>query len=196
MLKLNLQYFAEEGEGNTDNQQDEGNQEGGDDNSITLSKEELEKEKQREADRRVQQALEKERQKLKEQMQQEIERERREAEELAKLSEKERQQKEFEQQQQKFEEEKKKFYRERLKLQAEQDLHERQLPTSIAPYLLADDAEKTLEVIKEVEVKWKEALEDEVKKRLATDKPNVGSTKMKGATSSLAELAKEANIRK
>lgn len=179
LLKMNLQYFSDAigGEGEAQQpQQEQSGDEGEGAETITLSKEEFEKEKQREADRRVQQALEKERQKLMEQMREEIERERKEAEELAKLSERERQQRELEKERERLEQEKKSFYRERLKLQAEQDLLDRGLPTALAPYVLGEDAEETLKTITAVEEKWKEALEAEVNKRLATDKPIVGST--------------------
>lgn len=178
LLKMNLQYFSDAngGEGEAQQPQQEQSGDEGDVETITLSKEEFEKEKQREADRRVQQALEKERQKLMEQMREEIERERKEAEELAKLSERERQQRELEKERERLEQEKKSFYRERLKLQAEQDLLDRGLPTALAPYVLGEDAEETLKTITAVEEKWKEALEAEVNKRLATDKPIVGST--------------------
>ena len=197
LLKMNLQHFSdpEGGEGGLPQDQGDEGDEGEGAETITLSKEEFEKEKQREADRRVQQALEKERQKLMEQMREEIERERKEAEELAKLSERERQQRELEKERERLEQEKKSFYRERLKLQAEQDLLDRGLPTALAPYVLGEDAEETLKTITEVEDKWKEALEKEVNKRLATDTPSVGTTTIKNRATNLAELAREASIR-
>lgn len=175
-IRMNLQMFAEPQGGTGDNQQ-QNNQshDTQEPKTITLTIEEFEREKQREADRRVQQALAKEREKLLAQMREEIERERREAEELAKLSERERQKRELEKEREKLEAEKRAFYRERMKLQAEQELLNRGLPTVFASYILADTAEATLEVINELETKWREALEQEVNKRLATDVPKIGT---------------------
>ena len=175
-IRMNLQTFAEPQGGTDDNQQQENQpQDTQEPKTITLTIEEFEREKQREADRRVQQALAKEREKLMEQMREEIERERREAEELAKLSERERQKRELEKEREKLEAEKRAFYRERMKLQAEQELLNRGLPTVLAPYVLGETAEETLNAITELEEKWREALETEVNKRLATDVPKVGT---------------------
>lgn len=180
-IRMNLQMFAEPQGGQSGehtNQQQEpqgGQQQNNEPEYITLTREELEREKQREADRRVQQALAKEREKLLAQMREEIERERREAEELAKLSERERQKRELEKEREKLEAEKRAFYRERMKLQAEQELLNRGLPTAIASYILGEDAEETLKTIEEVEETWKKALEEEVNRRLATDVPKVGT---------------------
>ena len=180
-IRMNLQMFAEPQGGTGDNQQ-QNNQshDTQEPKTITLTIEEFEREKQREADRRVQQALAKEREKLLAQMREEIERERREAEELAKLSERERQKRELEKEREKLEAEKRAFYRERMKLQAEQELLNRGLPTVFSSYILADTAEATLEVINELETKWREALEQEVNKRLATDVPKIGTGNMTG----------------
>ena len=175
-LRMNLQLFAEPQGGTGDNQQqDNQSHDTQEPKTITLTIEEFEREKQREADRRVQQALAKEREKLMAQMREEIERERREAEELAKLSERERQKRELEKEREKLEAEKRAFYRERMKLQAEQELLNRGLPTVLAPYILGETAEETLNTITELEEKWREAIEAEVNKRLATDVPKVGT---------------------
>ena len=175
-IKMNLQTFAEpQGDIGDNPQQDNQSNDAQEPKTITLTIEEFEREKQREADRRVQQALAKEREKLMAQMREEIERERREAEELAKLSERERQKRELEKEREKLEAEKRAFYRERMKLQAEQELLNRGLPTVLAPYVLGETAEETLNTITELEEKWREALEAEVNKRLATDVPKVGT---------------------
>lgn len=185
-LRMNLQMFAEpqgiQSSEPTNQQQElqDDQQQQNEPEYITLTREELEREKQREADRRVQQALAKEREKLLAQMREEIERERREAEELAKLSERERQKRELEKEREKLEAEKRAFYRERMKLQAEQELLNRGLPTVLAPYILGETAEETLNTITELEEKWREALEVEVNKRLATDVPKTGTGNMTG----------------
>ena len=143
---------------------------------ITLSKDELEKEKQREADRRVAKALENAQAKWEKDFEKKMQEQLKEREELAKLSEKERQEKEFENQQKQFEQERLKFEREKLKYQAERDLLDKGLPTEIAPYVLGENAEQTLETINGVHGVWQKAIEEEVNKRLATDKPSVGAS--------------------
>lgn len=171
LLPINLQFFAEEIE-ESDPTKDEGE---GEPKLITLTEEELQEKLQREADRRVTEALKKREEKLRKEMEERIEKERKEAEELAKLSaeerakvERERKEMELQKEREKLEQEKKKFYRERLELQTTKTLQERKLPTSFAKFVMGDDAESTLENIVEFEKQWQEALELEVNKRLGS----------------------------
>lgn len=133
---------------------------------ITLSKEEFEKRLQSEADRRVNQALEKKKQQWEKEFREALERERSEAERLARMSEEERLRAEFEKERKKFEEERKQFYKEKLELQTVKELSSLGLPTEFSSFLLGVDAETTHENIKTFQEVWQKAIEQAVQERL------------------------------
>ncbi|MCM3488787.1 DUF4355 domain-containing protein [Alkalihalophilus marmarensis] len=184
-LPLKLQYFSSE-EGQEDNQEDGPE----DPETISMTKEELEAEKQREADRRVSEALKKREDNLRKEMQKEMEeriaKERKDAEELANLSaeertkaEKEREEMRLQKEREKLESEKQAFYRERLEIQTARDLQKRDLP-DISKYVTKNDAESTLDAIVEVERILSDWHQAKMSKALATGIPKTGSGNQKG----------------
>lgn len=189
-LPLNIQLFAEgEEEGGEHEQQEEHEEE-----TITLTKEEWEKQKQQEADKRVTSALKKQEEKMKQQWEKRLEEERKEAEELAKLSEAERAKVESEKQKMKFEEERRtfekqrvEFEREKLFLETEKVLSSEKLPTEFAGFVIGENAEKTHENIQAFKEKFQEAVQAQVNDVLKGKAPRTGGTKL----SELDQLEKE-----
>ena len=103
-----------------------------------------------EADRRVNQALEKAKAKWEAEWSNKIQLERSEAERLAKMSEEEKQaetqrklKEEFDNERKQFEEERKQFENERMKLQLTKELSAKDIPIQFADFLIADSAEAT-----------------------------------------------------
>lgn len=178
-LPLNLQYFAGEDEEKKD-------EDGQEEEKLTMTAKELEEKLQKESDRRVTAALKKQEDKMKLEIEQRIEKERKDAEELSRLSteerakaEKEREEMRMSEERKKFDDEKRSFYKERLELQTSKDLQERKLPPTFAKFVMGEDAEGTLENIVNFEKNWQEAIELEVNKRLVTSTPKTGQ---KGGT--------------
>lgn len=173
-IKLDIQKFAGADEGNQDNQDnldDPGTHDEGEGKTFT----------QEDLDKAIQQRLAKERKKaelerkrLEEEMRERIESEKQEALELAKLSEKERTEREFQKEREKFEQERKEFERKKLELDTKEVLSNEELPSEFASFVMGNDAESTLENINRFKEKWQKAIEAEVNKRLATNKPKTG----------------------
>ncbi|NGP45977.1 DUF4355 domain-containing protein [Bacillaceae bacterium SIJ1] len=182
LLKLNLQYFAEEGE-EEDSQDQTDTPDEGEEKTFT----------QEDMDNAIQQRLakekkkfEQERKKQEKEMREQIEQEKKEAAELAKLSEEERLKVEAEkkemqlkQREEELNEKEKEFQRKKLEMDTVEVLRERKLPPQFASLVLGEDSEDTLNNIVTFQEEWQEAIEAEVNKRLATDTPSVG-TKNKG----------------
>ena len=154
---------------------------------LEMTKEEYESALQKEADRRVAQAIKKREAEHKKELEQRTAEARKEAEELAKLSEserlkveKEREELTLSKQREELNKERNEFEKERLKLQAEKELAIRKLPIEFAGYILGEDADDTFERITVMEEQWQKALEVEINERLKSKTPRLGNTPKKG----------------
>lgn len=149
-----------------------------------LTKDEFEAEKQKEADRRVNQAKKKWEAEFAKKLEQEKAEARREAEELAKLSaeerakvEKEKEEMRLQQEREELKAQRAEFEREKLLLETERQLTQRKLPGEFATYIIGSDAEDTLERITAFEEKWQGAIEAEIQGRLKQKAPKLGGQK-------------------
>ena len=148
---------------------------------LQLTQNELDAMLQKEADKRVTEAIKKREAKFQTELQEKIKQERREAEELAKLSqeerakvEKEKAELEFNREREEFAKERREFEREKLEVQTGKILVENKLPAEFAPWVMGEDAETTMERVKAFETKWQEAIEREVNERLKGKTPRFG----------------------
>ena len=153
---------------------------------VEMTRDEFEAEKNKEADRRVAQAVKKREAEYKKELEKETAKARKEAEELAKLSESERMKVEKEReemtlakQREELDKERNEFEKERLRLQAEKELAIRKLPVNFSQYVLGDDADDTYERITVLEEEWQKAIETEVNERLKSKTPKLGTSNKK-----------------
>jgi|SRR5699024_4706836 len=187
LLKLNLQFFSEEGEeGEVDGDEKEG-QEEHDDTTFTRS------DVDREISKAVQSALDKRDKKHQEEMQRAIEDAIAEKERLSKLSEKERQEEQLTQREKEIAEREAEIARKELKADAIADLNDKGLPSEFADILLGEDAESTLENINTFKTTFDEAVNAAVKERLRQETPKTGGTNF-GKVPSIAQMAQENRI--
>lgn len=144
---------------------------------------------QKEADRRVSQALAKQQAKFEQKMA--------EADKLREMDATQRSQYEFEQKMKEFEEQKREFTITQNKLEASKVMAARNLPVSFVDMVVADNAEDMLESINAFEQAWKAAINDEVSKRIASPAPKTGSVGQSGMTKEQFKklnLAQQADI--
>ena len=153
---------------------------------MEMTKEEYDAALQKEADRRVAQAIKKREAEHKKELEKETAKARKEAEELAKLSESERMKVEKEReemtlakQREELDKERNEFEKERLRLQAEKELAIRKLPVNFSQYVLGDDADDTFDRITVLEEEWQKAIETEVNERLKSKTPKLGTSNKK-----------------
>lgn len=175
-LKLNLQHFAEDGEGQGEggaagSGEGEDSGQGQGENKITLTEEELLKKIESEADKKLDKALKTARAKWEEEFKAKLEEEKREAERLAKLSEKERKEEELRKREENIERRLRELERKELRADAAADLTEKGLPVSFVDFILAENAEKTLENINTFKKAFDEAVAEKVKEALAGTPP-------------------------
>jgi hypothetical protein len=177
-----------------------GNEEGTEEEAerIDMTKEEYDAALQKEADRRVAQAIKKREAEHQKELEKETAKARKEAEELAKLSESERMKVEKEReemtlakQREELNKERGEFEKERLRLQAEKELAIRKLPVNFSQYVLGDDAEDTFDRIAVLEEEWQKAIETEVNDRLKSKTPKLGTSNKKAyfTQSQVAEMS-------
>lgn len=172
--KWSEQSMAEEQQTNeteTNTEQEETQEE-----SLTLTQEELDKKIESESDRKTASALEKQKKQLRAELEKEVKEREAEAARLAKLSQKEREEAEFKKRQDALDKREQELAQKELKAQAVSELHEKQLPSSFADFLLAEDGEKTFENIGNFKKAFDEAVEGAVTERLKGDAPKTGTT--------------------
>lgn len=192
-LKLDLQFFAEEDtEESTDNTQTEETEDSSE--KVELTSEELQKKIEAESDRKLNSALEKKQKEWEQQQEQAIQKALEEKERLSKLSEKERKQEEMTKKEKELADREAEINRRILRSDAVDALQEKELPSTFADFLLADDAENTLNNINEFKKSFDEAVNAAVKEKLRQDTPKTGSGTTKSDAPSVAELAKENRI--
>lgn len=192
LLRLNLQHFSEGGEGGDDPKDPPADPPK--DEKVELTAEELQKRIESESDRKLAKALEKKQKEWEQQQEKAIKEALEKHERLSKLSEKERKEEELTQKEKELAEKEAEIARKILRSEAVEDLQEKGLPANFADFLLAEDAEKTLENINNFKKAFDEAVNAAVKERLRQDTPPAGGRISGGKIPSVAELAKEARI--
>jgi len=173
-FELNLQYFAEGDSPENPNNPDNGESETP--KKIELTEEELQKRIESEADKKLEKALKTARAKWEKEFQEKLEQEKKEAERLAKLSEKERKEEELKKREEELERRLKELERKELKADAVGVLNEKGLPVEFADFLIAENAEKTLENINLFKEKFDAAVAQKVKEALAGTPPKKNPT--------------------
>lgn len=141
---------------------------------VELTTEELQKKIESESDKKLEKALKTAREKWQQEFQETLEQEKKEAERLAKLSEKERKEEELSKREQEIADREAKLKQKELKADAVSVLTDKTLPSSFADFLLADDAEKTLENINNFKAAFDSAVNEAVKEKLRQDTPKAG----------------------
>ncbi|WP_297637932.1 DUF4355 domain-containing protein [uncultured Clostridium sp.] len=105
--------------------------------------------------------------------------EKQEAERLAKLTAEERQKAEFEKMKSDFEAERREFAKAKMTMEVTKQLTEKELPSSLAEYIVTDDAETTKANIENVSTILNSWLEVVLAKKVAANVPsNVDTSKM------------------
>lgn len=191
-IKLNLQFFAdgeggEGGEGATQEppaSKTEGEESGKE--SKMFSQDDLNK--------IISDRLSKERSKWEREFDEKLEREKKEAERLAKLSEKERKEEELTKKEQELADRLAELERKELKADAVADLTDKGLPATFADFLLAENAEKTLENINSFKKAFDDAVNEAVKGKLRQDTPPASGGTLKNNSVKLSDLAQQNRI--
>ena len=159
--------------------------------TVTMTKEELDALLQREGDKRVTQALKKQEQKNNEKL--------REAQKLAKMSEDEKYQFELEQRERAIEEKEKQLALSENRNVASKILADKGLSLELVDFVVAEDAESMNEAINKLDKAFKRSVKAEVEKRLGGSSPKKTEvepttlTKEQFAKLSLAELQRLKN---
>lgn len=170
LLPMNLQYFAD-GDVDGDGEGKKGTE------KLELTEDELAKKIEAESDRKLESALKSKKKEWDESLQSKIEDAIKEKERLSSLSEKERKDEELSTREKELEKRIKDIERKEMKADAVSDLKEKDLPSSFADFLLADNAENTLKNINEFKKAFDEAVNSTVKERLRQDTPGVSGGK-------------------
>jgi len=158
---------------------DKGENQGGQAEVLTFSKEEYEKKLQSEADKRVNQALSSAKQTWEKEVHEKILEERKEAERLAKLSEDDRKKELEDKQKNELSIREKTIARKEMKLEAINILSEKKLPIKFADMLIGETAEETQSRIKNFEKAYKDEIDAEVTVRLKGTTPKGGTDEQK-----------------
>lgn len=192
MPKLNLQLFADSGDG-----EDIEDLEGEEKETITLTQEELNKQLQAEADRRVTKALETAKSKWETEYKAKLEEEREEAKRLAELTAEEREKELAAKTAKELEETKAKLRHFQLEQDTISRLAEEGLDISFKNFLIGEDETKTNENIKAFKEVFNAAVQDKVNERLKGKTPQgitSGPINPTKNTKTLDELAQNARI--
>lgn len=194
LLKMNLQHFAEGGEGDGEGTGTGESGEGAGE-EVKLTAEELQKKIESESDRKLAKALEKKQQEWEAKQQEAIQKALEEKERLSKLSEKERKEEEMTKREKEIAQKEAEIARKLLRSEAVDDLQEKSLPSEFAEFLLGEDAETTLENINNFKTAFDEAVNAAVKEKLRQDTPPAGTGAFRsGKAPSVEDLAKESRL--
>ena len=193
-LNLNLQFFADNDEG----EPGQSNDKKPENNSV----QEQETYTRSEVDSQISKAVETALSKRERRHQQELDKAReeakKEAESYAKLTEKEKKDKEFEKREQALAEKEKEFKLRELKSDVESDLKEKGLPTSFAQSLIhLEDNEQINDVVNSIKEDFDKAVQEQVKEATRQSTPSgqrsdVSSNKK--TSDSFAEIARQNRI--
>ena len=197
LLNLNLQFFAENNEVDSEN-----TNENDDNESVNDDDKKQETYTKNEVDSAISKAVDSALKKRDRKHQQDLEQAREEAKKeagsYAKLTEKEKKEKEYEKREKALAEKEKEFQLRELKSDVESDLKEKGLPTSFAESLIhLEDNEKISEVVNEIKADFDKAVQEQVKEATRQTTPtgqqsNLGSQKQ--TSTSFADIARENRI--
>ena len=197
LLNLNLQFFAENNEGDSEN-----TNENDDNESVNDDDKKQETYTKNEVDsaisKAVDSALKKRERKHQQDLEQAREEAKKEAESYAKLTKKEKRDKEIEKREQALAKKEKQFKLRELKADVESDLKEKGLPTSFAESLIhLEDNEKISEVVQAIKSDFDAAVKEGIKEVTRQSTPtNQGSSfvRQQASGKSFEELANENRI--
>jgi serine phosphatase RsbU (regulator of sigma subunit) len=152
------------------------------DEKIVLTKEELDKKLQAEADKRVTSALKTAQAKWEEDYEIRLQKEKAEAEKLAKLSDEEKRKVLDEKRERELAEREKSIYKKELEIAAIKILDGKKLPVKFAHLLLGDNADETHANIETFEKEYHEAIERQVNERMKGFTPKSSTPQTKTIT--------------
>lgn len=175
LLKLNIQFFADENTDETENvETTENTQEEKQDNT-TFTQSDVD----RQISKAVESALKNGRAKWEEEKQKEIEQAKNEAEEYAKMSQKEKEDAEYQKRIDALEKREKELNDRQLLSEIETDLKDNKLPASFAQSLLAiQDNEKIKQAITDIKKDFDEAVNAQVKEALRQETPDESTAEL------------------
>lgn len=195
-LKLDIQFFAQDPP--ADPPADPPNDPPADPpKKVELTETELQKKIEAEADRKLTKALEKKQAEWDLKQQKAIQAALDEKERLSKLSEKERKDEELTTREKDLQKRLADIERKELKSDAVIDLGKKELPAEFADFLLAENAEKTLENINKLKETFDAAVNEAVKGKLRQDTPaaSVGANSTKNAFAEMRNKQDQQNTK-
>ncbi|EJD81219.1 DUF4355 domain-containing protein [Staphylococcus epidermidis] len=193
-LNLNLQFFADNDEGEPGQSNDKKSENNSGQEQETYTRSEVDSQ----ISKAVETALSKRDRKHQQELDKAREEAKKEAESYAKLTEKEKKDKEFEKREQALAEKEKEFKLRELKSDVESDLKEKGLPTSFAQSLIhLEDNEQINDVVNSIKEDFDKAVQEQVKEATRQSTPSgqrsdVSSNKK--TSDSFAELARQNRI--
>lgn len=187
-LTLNIQYFAEGGEGGEGGTDPETPPEG----KETFTQSEVDSQ----ISKAVEKALQRKQADFEKQLEDKLAEERKSAEEYAKMTAKEKEEAKYQERLKELEAREKEINSRELLTQIESDLKENELPLSFAASLLSvGDNEKIKESIAGIKKDFDTAVNEKVKEALRQDVPNAGGgMSQSNKPLDIAEMARAARI--
>ena len=173
LLKLNLQHFATEPEG--DPEPPAGDPEGNPPKKIELTEDEMNKKIEADSDRKLQSALSEQKEQMDKDTQSKIDEAIKEQQRLSQLSSEEAQSEKLKQWEENLKQQQDDINASNMLTEARADLRDKELPESFAEMLVADNAENTLANIKEFQTNFDEAVNETVKEKVRQATPPGGS---------------------
>lgn len=171
LLKLNIQFFADKGEGDPS----EGKDKDAPPEDVTLTQEELDKKIEAEADRKLAKALDKKQAEWDAKLEKKLAEERKSAEEYAKLTAKEKEDADYKKRLSELDKREQELNSKQLLSQIETDLKESNLPVSFATSLLSiGKSEQIKEAITGIKKDFDAAVAEQVKVALRQETPPSG----------------------
>ena len=186
LLKLNIQFFAEESEETEVDEEESADVE----ETKTFTKSEVDSQ----ISKAVDSALKNREKKHQEELDKAIQDAIAENERLSKLSEKERKDEELTKREQEIADRLAEIERKELKADAVSDLTDKGLPVEFADFLLSDNAENTLTNINAFKEAFDTAVNAQVKEKLRQDTPLAGTGGIKQKQNSIADIANEKRL--
>jgi hypothetical protein len=197
-LRLDLQYFADGGEGGEGQGSGagEGSGQGEGSEKLELTAEELQKKVEAESDRKLASALEKKQKEWETQLEKKIADAKKDAEQYAKMTQKEREDAEFKKRLEALDKQERELNTKQLRSEVESDLKTEGLPAAFADSLIKlEDNEKIKEAVASIKKEFDDAVNNAVKEKLRQDPPETGGSKVNNNSfSSKAEMARKNRI--
>ena len=193
-MKLNLQFFADNDEGEPGQSNDKKSENNSGQEQETYTRSEVDSQ----ISKAVETALSKRDRKHQQELDKAREEAKKEAESYAKLTEKEKKDKEIEKREQALAEKEKEFKLRELKADVESDLKEKGLPTSFAQSLIhLEDNEQINEVVNSIKEDFDRAVQEQVKEATRQSTPSGQQSDVssnKKTSDSFAEIARQNRI--